>query len=128
MDPSSSSANHGVAADAAQKIQHLPAEAQAAFRRFQQERDPALLDPLILAILENYVPKKRAQPVPVAELPGDSRLVEDLGFDSLAITEVVFFTEDLLGINIANEEILTLRTLDDLRNFIRQKVAARNAA
>ena len=60
-------------------------------------------------------------------MPGNARLIEDLRFDSLAITEVVFFTEDLLGITISNEEILQVRTLDDIRGFVRRKVSARAA-
>jgi hypothetical protein len=36
----------------------------------------------------------------------------------------VFFTEDLLGIRIANEEIVQVLTLDDLRAFVRRKAAA----
>jgi acyl carrier protein len=59
----------------------------------------------------------------LSELPLTSRLIEDLGFDSLAITEVVFFTEDLFGITISNEEIIQVRTLEDLRSFIHRKVA-----
>jgi acyl carrier protein len=59
-------------------------------------------------------------------MPGSTRLIEDLGFDSLAITEVVFFTEDLLGINIGNDEIVRLRTLDDLCGFVQGKVADRS--
>jgi acyl carrier protein len=62
--------------------------------------------------------------VPLAQQPGGTRLIEDLGFDSLAITEVVFFAEDLFGINITNEEIMQVRTLDDLRGFICRKVGA----
>jgi len=112
--------------DPAAKLRHLPEAAQAAFRRFQREGDAAVLDPLIFAILESYIPRKR--PLPLAEHAGDQRLVEDLGFDSLAITEVVFFTEDLLEISIANEEIIHVRTLDDLRRFIRSKAAAKRRA
>lgn len=107
------------------RIKHLPADARAVFQRFQAEGDPAGLDPVILAILEDYIPLSPA--VPLAQLPGTTRLIEDLGFDSLAITEVVFFAEDLFGITITNEEIIKVGTLDDLRGFIRTKVSVRPA-
>jgi acyl carrier protein len=107
------------------RVKHLPPEIQAAYERFQADGDPAALDQLILGILEDFIPKDQARPL--AELPGDTQLIADLGFDSLAITEVVFFTEDLFGITISNEEILQVRSLDDLRGFIRAKVAARTA-
>ena len=103
------------------RIKHLPAEARAAFHRFQAGGDPAGLDPVIFAILGDFIPRNPA--VPLAELSGSTRLIDDLGFDSLAITEVVFFAEDLFGINITNEEIIQVRSLDDLRGFIRRKVA-----
>ena len=104
-----------------ENIRHLPEQARAAFHRFQAAGDPAGLDTVIFAILEDYIPCDST--VPLADLPGATRLVADLGFDSLAITEVVFFTEDLFGINISNEEIIQVRSLDDLRGFIRRKVA-----
>ena len=107
--------------DREESIRHLSADSRAAFERFQAGGDPADLDPVLLAILEDYIPRTSA--VPLAQLPGSTRLVDDLGFDSLAITEVVFFTEDLFGINITNEEIVQVRSLDDLRRFIRRKVA-----
>ena len=108
-----------------QNIRHLPAPARAAFEQFQAGGDPAALDPVVLAILEDFSPQRST--TPLADLPGSTRLIADLGFDSLAITEVVFFTEDLLDIRIANEEIIQVRTLDDLRGFVRRKVAARAA-
>lgn len=104
-----------------ESVRHLPAAARAAFRRFQDGGNPAELDPVIFAILQDYIPRDSA--VPLADLPGSTRLIDDLGFDSMAITEVVFFTEDLFGINITNEEIVQVRSLDDLRGFIRGKVA-----
>jgi acyl carrier protein len=108
------------------KIRHLPEGAKAALRAYQTSGDVAALDPLIFAILENFAPRKPARPL--AEHPGSTLLMDDLGFDSLAITEIVFFTEDLFEISIANEEILRVRSLDDLRTFIRAKVATRAAA
>lgn len=111
--------------DQEDRLKHLPAEARAAFQRFQAGGDPAALDPVILAILADFIPRTPA--TPLAELPGDTRLIDDLGFDSLAITEVVFFTEDLFGISITNEEIIQVRSLGDLRGFIRTKVANRPA-
>ena len=114
------------AATSAEKLRHLPPEARAAFERFRATGDLTALDPVILAILDDFIPRPPAKPL--AEMPGTTVLMEELGFDSLAITEVVFFTEDLFGISIANEEILQVRTLDDLRGFVRRKVAARVAA
>ncbi|HEX2861579.1 MAG TPA: acyl carrier protein [Lacunisphaera sp.] len=125
MKPSapSAAANNLPASDQEDRIKHLPPEARAAFQQFQAAGDPASLDPVILSILNDYIPLTPA--TPLAELPGTTRLIEDLGFDSLAITEVVFFAEDLFNINITNEEIMQVRTLDDLRGFIRAKVSDR---
>lgn len=112
----------GTANDREEILRHLPEVARAAFHRFKSGGDPAALDPVVFAILADFIPCDSA--VPLAELPGNTRLIDDLGFDSLAITEVVFFTEDLFGITITNEEIIRVRSLDDLRDFIRGKVAA----
>ena len=105
-----------------ESIRHMPAEAREAFQRFQAAGDPAALDQVVFAILEDYIPRPASGPL--AGLPGATRLIDDLGFDSLAITEVVFFIEDLFGIAIANHEIVLVRTLDDLRGFVRTKVTA----
>lgn len=112
----------GVPASEAECIRHLSVEARAAFDHFRSSGDPANLDPVVLAILQDYTPRTSARPL--AELPGETQLMRDLGFDSLAIAEVVFFTEDLFGVTISNEEIVPVRTLDDLRQFIRGKVTA----
>jgi acyl carrier protein len=112
-----------VLSDREEAIRHLPPAAQAAFQHFVASGDVTALDSVIVAILSDFIP--RTPPRPLSEFPGDTVLTTGLGFDSLAITEVVFFTEDLLDINIANEEIVQVRTLDDLRGFVRRKVTAR---
>jgi acyl carrier protein len=123
MDPSppASTANPAIE----DKLRHLPGPAREAYRRFQAGADPADLDAVLFAILEDFSSRKPAPAL--ASFPGDTRLMDDLGFDSLALTEIIFFAEDLFGISISNEEILQVRTLDDLRHFIRRKVTARTA-
>lgn len=114
----------GPAPNPEDNTRHLPESARAAYREYRATGEAAALDPLILAILQSYLPRKSGHHI-VADLPGKTELVGGLGFDSLAIAEIVFFTEDLFGVNIANTEIAGLRTLDDLRAFIRHKVATR---
>ena len=109
-----------------ESFRHLPVHARAAFEQFQAGGDPAALGPVVLAILTDFSPRRSA--VPLSDLPGDTLLIADLGFDSLAITEVVFTAEDLFGISITNEEIIQVRTLDDLLGFIQVKVADRRVA
>ncbi len=111
--------------DREERLRHLPADARAAFGRFLAEGDPVALDSVLLAILADFAPHAPAQPL--ALLPGSTQLAHDLGYDSLALTEVVFFAEDLLGITITNEEMIQVRTLDDLRGFIHRKVGVRAA-
>ena len=108
-----------------ESLRHLPASARAAFETFEATGDPSHLEAVVLAILADYIPRPPARPL--AELPGSTLLMTDLGFDSLAITEVVFFAEDLFGISIKNEEIVQVRSLDDLHSFIRRKVTAHPA-
>jgi len=123
MKPSPTHAPVVPLSDRDERIKRLPDAARTAFQQFQLDGNPERLDPVLWAILMDFVPK--ATMAIGSETPGATRLIEDLGFDSLAITEVVFFTEDLFGITITNEEIVQVRTLDDLRAFLRAKVAVR---
>jgi acyl carrier protein len=106
-------------------MRHFPDDVRAAYARFTATRSAADADIVILAVVLDHVPDKSRR---LAGPPDDTRrLIEDLGFDSVAIAELVFFLEDLFQMKISNEEIMRVRTVGDLRTFVREKIAAASA-
>ncbi len=104
-------------------LARFPEPVRLAYARYEQTGDIHEVDTVVLAVVRDYVPKTTGltaeQP-----LPESARLVQDLGFDSLAISETVFFVEDLFKVRITNPEIMKVRTVAELRAFVRQKLAA----
>jgi acyl carrier protein len=99
---------------------HFAPDVCEAYARFEAKRDPADADIVVIAIVLDHIPDKKNRP---AQAPADTvALMADLGFDSVAITEMVFFLEDLFAMRISNDEILRVQTVGDLRTFVRQKL------
>jgi acyl carrier protein len=107
-------------------LARFPAEVRDAFAHFLRSGDAAALDIVLFAIVRDFLPKKNS--APPGPLPDGARLIEDLGFDSLAIVEIVFFMEDLFRIKITNAEIEQVRTIGELRAFVLGKYAAARPA
>lgn len=103
-------------------LRHFPAEVRETYQRFQSGHRAEDADCLVLAVVRDHIPEKARRAS--AALADHEQLIADLGFDSVAITEMVFFLEDLFRVRIANEEILRVRTVGDLRTFVREKLAA----
>ena len=97
------------------KLRRLPPSISLDFQSFQSSGDEAALTRVIIAALSDHAPDKARN---VKNWSDDTRLVEDIGFDSLAIAETVFFFEDLFQISISNEEIMQLKTVGELRIFV----------
>ncbi len=102
-----------------------PAETVAAAERFFREGEPEALDRLVAGVIAYHRPSKaNGDAGEVAPLEGSARLVEDLGFDSLAMVEMSFLLDELLGLKLSDDEMRALRTIDDVRGVVRTRAAA----
>jgi acyl carrier protein len=61
--------------------------------------------------------------VDISRVTRESRLVDDVGLDSVAFAVGMVAIEDKLGVVISEQELLTCDTVGDLENVIRAKVA-----
>ena len=98
----------------------FPPRVTEAYRGFAEHGDLDRLDVLALGVLHFYLAKKT--PGELDDLPGSTRLVEDLGCDSLTMMDTVFMVESLLDIKIDDAHLPEISNLDDLRGYIRRQV------
>ena len=84
-----------------------------------------MIDPNLTAELSDSVRTiaRIASDVPIS---ADSRLVEDLGIDSLDLVSIVLTAQENYGVPIDEDEVAGLRTMADLVLYVdrRRNVAA----
>jgi len=107
-------------------LARFPAGVHDVFAHFLAMGDVEALNTVLFAVVRDFMPGKN--PAAAGPLPDNARLIEDLGFDSLAIAEIVFFMEDLFRIKISNAEIQQVSTVGQLRAFVLRKLAAARTA
>jgi len=107
-------------------LARFPVDVRDAFEHFRAVGDVDALDTVLFAVVRDFLPKKN--PAAAGPLPDNTRLIEDLGFDSLAIAEIVFFMEDLFLIKISNAEIQQVGSVGQLRAFVLRKFAVARPA
>ena len=111
-----------------QEINHLrtslkrcSAETIEAAVRFRTTGDIAELPTVVYGIIERHLPAENTRSL--ADAPDDTRLIEDLGIDSLTLLEIVLSIEETVGISIENEELREIATLGQVKTFIAHKIA-----
>jgi acyl carrier protein len=107
------------------QLARYPVEARDAYERFRTTGDVEALSLVILAAVRDFMPKRNLGASNI-ELRGEMKLMEDLGYDSLAVAETVFFFEDLFKVRIQNTELLSVNTIGELQKFVMQKLAESN--
>jgi acyl carrier protein len=104
-------------------LQHFGPEVGRAYESLCASGNSADADKVVLAVVRDHMPDKARRNT--IRFDDHLALGADLGFDSIAMTEMVFFFEDLLQLSISNAEIMQVRTIGDLRAFVRHKLADR---
>lgn len=88
---------------------------------FRKTGNPELVGPVVMGIIERFLePEKRAA---LKSAPDSAKMIEDLGLDSLTMVEIVLAVEDAIGMSIDNDDIQKLKTLGDIKNYIKEKVS-----
>ena len=105
------------------KLARYEPAVREAFLRFREIGNVADIQIVVLAMVREHLPKPSDAPISDGQ-----RLIEDLGYDSLAVAEVVFAFEDLFGLRIKTGEIMTLDTVGSLKEFIARKLGGGNSA
>jgi hypothetical protein len=105
---------------AEEHLQGFPPDLVAAYLDFARAPDATRLDPVVFGMLHFYLAKP--PPTPLTALPGTTRLIEDLGCDSLTMADLLFLAETLFGITLADAEVAQITTLDALRDHFRRAV------
>ena len=56
--------------------------------------------------------------VEIENVTNDKKLIEDLGVDSFATVELIFVLEDKTGLEIADKDIMGVKTVGDIIDYI----------
>ena len=88
---------------------------------FRKTGNTELVGDVVIGIIARFAePEKRE----LLNNPPDSLVIlDDLGLDSLTMVEIVLAVEDAIGATISEEEVQSIRTLGDLKKFIKEKVS-----
>ncbi len=106
-------------------LARFPAEVIAAFQRYRTSGDTDAVEAVVIAAVVDFRPVTAAASQPITD---GMRLLEDLGYDSVAVAELVFFLEDLFEMTITNDDILAVSTIGELRACVVRKLAGKTGA
>jgi acyl carrier protein len=105
-------------------LRGFPEPAILACARYEATGSPEAFDEATCRLIQHHLEKPPA--TDVAQMPGSTRLIDDLGLDSLTMVELVFLFEDVFAAKVSQEELTKIVTLDELRALLRSQLPARS--
>jgi acyl carrier protein len=103
-------------------LARFPADVLEAYQRYRAKGDADAVEAVVIAAVIDYCPSSaRAAPA----VTDATRLAEELGYDSVAVAELVFFLEDLFDVTLSNDDLAGVRTIADLRACVTSKLAVK---
>ncbi len=88
--------------------------------RFRTTGDLSEIPTVVYGIIERHLPAEN--PRDLSQAGDDTKLIEDLGIDSLTLLEIVLSIEETTGISVENEELREIATLGQVKEFIAYKI------
>jgi acyl carrier protein len=83
-------------------LRGFPESTVQACAEFQQTHGGEAFDRAFAGVIERHL--RQPAPQPIAKMPGSTRLVADLGLDSLTMAEMAFLFEDLFTTQLPHED------------------------
>jgi acyl carrier protein len=98
----------------------MPSSVLTATLRLRETGDLAHLMALLPGLINYHLPPVKSPPP--EPLPLDLRLREDIGLDSLALSELAFKLDEVFAVPIETHEVAHVITVQDLQDFLRGKL------
>nr|AEI30579.1 acyl carrier protein [uncultured microorganism] len=87
---------------------------------FDKHKKPDEAESIILRIIRPIIAKQLD--VPEEDIKPESKVIEDLGADSLDATEIIIALEEKFNIEILDAEIDKIKTISDIVMYLSQRV------
>ena len=88
--------------------------------QYREKGDSSQIPVVVYGLIERYQPS--TSPLRLADAKDDARLIDDLGLDSLTLLELVLSIEECLELRIENEDLASIRTLGELKDFLSTRI------
>lgn len=105
-----------------EELRRAPEGTREALEAFKSSGDLSQLERFAYGIIARNIDDSYHE---VLQQAGDStRMVDDLGIDSLSMLDIIMTFEDALNIQLIDNEVIGLETLGDMKSELVRKIEA----